>query len=148
MRILIVEDDHFKCRRLESFFLGENSLNLIFSATNLVDAVDRINEGSFDLIIVDMAIPSHPLVKGGGAPTSLLSGGVEVLLNLSFKKRKEPCIVVTQFPDIKISGEFYDLIEASNILNDRFKCNVLSCIEYKEDNDTWEDKLRKILEGL
>ncbi|WP_417528998.1 response regulator [Marinomonas shanghaiensis] len=148
MKILIVEDDQFKCQRVEEFF-RINYEKIDFNiAENLVDAIESIRNNSFDLIIVDMAIPSHPLVKGGGAPTSLLSGGVQVLLKLSFMKRKDPCIVLTQFHDMKISGQYYDLDKATHVLNENLKCNVLSCIEYKDGDDAWENELERSLGNI
>lgn len=141
MEILVIEDDNFKSHSITSYFMERDSSNQLSYAESLVDAIDIINEKVFDLIIVDMSIPSHPTERGGGSPTSLLSGGIEILLKLSFKKRKDPCVVLTQYPDIKISGEFYDLEDASLILNERFNCNVIACLEYKEDSVVWQNNL-------
>ncbi|MBF4437269.1 response regulator, partial [Vibrio anguillarum] len=107
--ILIIEDDSFKADSLEQFLIQYNSKADIKIAGSLAEAINSVNREVFDLILVDMAIPSHPSVAGGGAPTSLLTGGIDVLLELNYLNRKDPCIVVTQYPDIDISGKFYDL---------------------------------------
>lgn len=148
MDVLVIEDDNFKSNSITTYFMSKDSSNQLTYAESLVDAIDRVNEKKFDLIIVDMSIPSHPIEVGGGSPTSLLSGGIEILLKLSFKKRMDPCIVLTQYPDIKISGDFYDLEDASAMLNEKFKCNVISCVEYKEDSAIWQKELDTLLEGL
>ncbi|VCX69126.1 hypothetical protein [Klebsiella quasipneumoniae] len=38
-------------------------------------------------------------------------------------------IVVTQYPDIDISGKFYDLTQAKIEFKTQLGCNVMACIE-------------------
>ncbi|WP_154172957.1 response regulator [Vibrio metoecus] len=146
--ILIVEDDSFKADSLKSFLLGFHSQSQIQVVGSLVEATAIINKKVFDLILVDMAIPSHPSVAGGGAPKSLLTGGIDVLLELRYLNRSEPCIVVTQYPDIEISGSYYDLNKATNELKVQLDCNVIACIEYKEGDSSWEESLKNILDSI
>lgn len=143
--ILIIEDDSFKADSLKHFISDFYSQSKIQVVGSLVEAIAIINEQNFDLVLVDMAIPSHPSIAGGGAPTSLLTGGIEVLLELRYLDRIDPCIVVTQYPDIEISGSYFDLEEATDELKAQLDCNVLACIEYKEGDSSWEEELKTIL---
>jgi CheY-like chemotaxis protein len=141
MNILIVEDDEHKVNSislvLRSFFYNFNPVH----APSLYDARMAITNDNFDLILVDMAIPSHPVEIGQGSPISYLSGGIEVLLELSFLERKDPCIVITQHPTIEISGNFYNTFDSRKILKERLDCEVLDCIYYDESTNDWKNKL-------
>ncbi|MFW9710790.1 response regulator [Vibrio parahaemolyticus] len=146
--ILIIEDDSFKADSLFQFLVGYYSDPEIKVAGSLAEAINIVNSDVFDLILVDMALPSHPSVIGGGAPTSLLTGGIDVLLELNYLERNDPCIVVTQYPDIDISGKFYDLAQAKVEFKSQLGCDVMACIEYKEGESSWQEHLKTILDDL
>lgn len=144
-KVLIVEDDNFKAESLKNFLLRINNQTNVKIVGSLVEAVQAVNDNVYDLVLVDMAIPSHPPVVGGGAPISLLTGGIEVLLELSYLDRNDPCIVVTQYPDIEISGRYYDLKQAVSEFKNQLGCDVKACIEYQEGNLSWEAELKRVL---
>jgi len=143
--VLIIEDDEFKAKSLRDYILSRDEYDNVYMASSLVEAVDSIKKSEYALILVDMAIPSHPVLMGGGSPISLLTGGLEVLMELSCMGRTEPCVVITQYYDIEISGEFYSLEEAKEEIFNQLGCSVLSCIEYKEGDDSWKLLLDKAL---
>ncbi|MGO2419012.1 MAG: response regulator [Vibrio casei] len=146
--ILIIEDDSFKADSLSYYFEKQEKSYNISLVGSLSEATEIVNEREFDLILVDMAIPSHPSVAGGGSPTSLLTGGIDVLLELNYLNRSDPCVVVTQYPDIKIADIYYSLQEAPNVLKSELGCEVIACIEFKEDNNTWESTLNEIVNKI
>ncbi|UVM51570.1 response regulator [Pseudomonas sp. B21-015] len=146
--VLIIEDDSFKANSLtehiEHVVTGAN----ITIATNLADAIEMVNKNTYTLIIVDMAIPSHPTVYGGGSPMSLLTGGLDILLELRELERDDPCIIVTQYPDIEICGDFYPLSKAKDEIKKLLDCDVVTCIAYSEGSTEWKvaitEELNKI----
>lgn len=146
--ILIIEDDSFKADSLSCFFEKQTENYSVNIVGSLVEATEIVNEREFYFIIVDMAIPSHPTVAGGGSPTSLLNGGIDVLLELNYLNRSDPCVVVTQYPDIKIADNYYNLQEAPSVLKSELGCEVIACIEYKEENNNWENLLNEILNKI
>lgn len=146
--ILIIEDDSFKADSLSHYFERQGQNYNISLVGSLSEATEIVNEREFDLILVDMAIPSHPSVAGGGSPTSLLTGGIDVLLELNYLNRSDPCVVVTQYPDIKIADIYYNLQEAPNVLKSELGCEVIACIEYKEENNNWESILSEIIKKI
>lgn len=142
---LIVEDDEFKAKSLEDFILARNEFHKVNIASSLVEAIDALKAAEYGLIMIDMAIPSHPLKTGGGSPISLLTGGLEVLLELSSLERSDPCVIITQYPDVEISGKFYSLRKAKAEIERQLDCSVLLCIEYKEGSESWKVSLEKVL---
>ncbi|KRV67108.1 response regulator [Pseudomonas citronellolis] len=146
--ILIIEDDSFKLNSLIEHIEKTIKGIQIHSATNLVDAIDLISKIECSAIIVDMAIPSHPTIIGGGSPMSLLTGGLDVILELKELKRNEPCIIITQYPDIEISGEFYPVSKAKEEIHKHLDCKVLTCISYSEGSNNWKSELTETLKTL
>ncbi|TKF78416.1 response regulator [Vibrio kanaloae] len=144
-KILIIEDDDFKAQSLRDVFSTQSHDYHVTHVGALSEAISEINENEYFLILVDMAIPSHPSKVGGGSPISLLTGGIDILLELQYLGRSDPCIVVTQYPDIEISQGFYGLDEAPAVLNSELGCSVLACIKYDDENNEWEKQLSEIL---
>ncbi|SGY89106.1 response regulator [Moritella viscosa] len=143
--VLIIEDDEFKANSLRDFMLSRDEFDEVKVVSSLVEAIDAINAERYKFILIDMAIPSHPLKIGGGTPISLLTGGIEVLLELNYLDRSDPCVIITQYPDIEISGQFYSLEQAKVEIEGQLECSVMSCIEYREGDDSWKKLLEKVL---
>lgn len=136
--VLIIEDDSFKANSLIEHIEYIIPDAVISIATNLTDAVEMVNNNIYSLIVLDMAIPSHPTVSGGGSPMSLLTGGLDILLELKELDRDDPCIIVTQYPDIEICENFYPLSKAKEEIKKLLDCDVVTCIAYSEGSAEWK----------
>ncbi|WP_323963368.1 response regulator [Aeromonas hydrophila] len=145
MKLLIVEDDDFKASRLKSFITNEYEKVQITISTNLVDAISAVDNDNFDIALIDMSIPSHPFKQGTGSPISFLNGGFDIIFELYYSKKNTFCIIITQYPEIEISGELFKTEGAEIIIKEKYKCDIAGCIQYSEDNDNWEIKLKEIL---
>lgn len=147
-RILIVEDDSFKSESLHAFVNGSIPHAKILCVSDVASAVHEVQKNNFDLILLDIALPSHPVVSGGGSPMSLLSGGLEIIFELHSLNRNDPCIVVTQYPEIEITGKFFPVISAAEAIRECFGCDVIACIQYSEESNDWELELSELLKNI
>lgn len=143
--VLLIEDDGFKADNIRHFLVEKITDVLFDQAVCLVDAVRYVNSKKYHLIIVDMAIPSHEGVQGGGSPMSLLNGGLEVILELDSLGRKDPCVVLTQFHEVEIAGVQYSVSEASDAIKNIINCDVAGCVQYADDSDVWKAQLLSII---
>lgn len=148
MKILIIEDDDYKLERIKTFAKKEFNSVVMTTSENLKVALEAIAEDSYDLIFVDMAIPSHPTKAGQGTPVQFNTGGLSVLMELAAMNRKDPCIIITQYPDIEISGEYIPLDQVKEKLPLLLECEVMACIFYDEDNDVWQDELTAVFKDV
>lgn len=148
MDILIIEDDDYKLERLKIFASVELENLTISTSESLKEALEAIGKNTFDLIFVDMAIPSHPTIAGQGTPVSFNTGGLEVLMELAAMGRSDPCIIITQYPDIEISGEYIPIGDVKTKLPLLLECEVAACIFYEEDSNTWEAELKKVFRDI
>ena len=146
--ILIIEDDNFKAESLESFFSEFIPFCKIKIRTNLVESIEIISQQEFDWVMVDMAIPSHPIVSGEGAPVSFLTGGLDIILELQALNRQDRCIIVTQYPEIEVCGQFFNIKDATEEINKSLGCSIVGCVEYAESDAGWKDNLKVLMLDL
>lgn len=137
MRVLILEDDSFKSDRLTALVLAHAKSADVSCVSDVATAIITVAQVKFDLIVVDMALPSHPVVSGGGAPMSLLTGGLEILFELSSLGRTDECVIITQYPEIEIAGKFYVVDQAAAAIKEHFCCEVVGCLQYSEETVEW-----------
>ncbi|MFB3238733.1 response regulator [Aeromonas salmonicida] len=145
MKILIVEDDDFKASSLTSFMEKSYNKATIKISNNLADAMSAVENDDFDIALIDMSIPSHAFKQGTGSPISFLNGGFDIIFELHYAKKTTFCIIITQYPEIEISGELFKTEGAESLIKDKYKCEVAGCIRYSEDNDDWAIKLKETL---
>lgn len=146
MKILVIEDDNFKADSISNFLSLKFVNSSIIVKTNLAESIEIINLENFNFVMVDMAIPSHPIVSGEGAPISFLTGGLDIILELNALERSDKCIILTQYPEIEISGQFYHINEAKDMIKELLGCSVLGCFEYSENGTNWKTSLENLLD--
>lgn len=144
-KVLIVEDDSFKLDDLRAFVEGSIKQATITQALDVASAVEELELNVFDLLIIDMALPSHPVISGGGSPLSLLSGGLELLFELRYMQRNDDCIIITQYPEIEISGRFFPVSSGVAAIREHFGIQIVACLEYSESSNEWKYDLEKLL---
>jgi hypothetical protein len=62
--------------------------------------------------------------------------------------RDDPCIIITQYPDIEISGNYVPISSVKQMLPSLLECEVAACVLYEEDSDNWKIELRQVLGEL
>lgn len=147
LNIALVEDDPFKLRLLEAELgriCGEATIR---AAGSVQSAVALIGSMRFDLVILDIALPSHDSSPQGPAPLSMPSGGLEVLYELSYENRSEPVIIITQYPEIEIDHKLLSLDAAGEEFSRMLDVNIVGVVYFEEDAGEWGKDLRSILEG-
>ena len=145
MEILVIEDDEHKFSEMESLIRNCAPQSRICRSLSLVEARKSIRDHLYDLVIIDMAIPSHTPEKGEGAPISLLNGGIDIVLEISLSQRDDRCVIVTQYPDIEISGDFFPVNAARSELARKLQCEVEACIYYEHNSEAWKGELKKLI---
>ena len=150
MKILLVEDDDFKSSAIMK--LAEELVdNLDFIVkTNVYDAQGYLYRRTQDLpdkIILDMSLPMHSPKVGEGDPLSMLVGGLEVLFLIKSEGLIEiPLVILTQYPDIEIEGEYVPIVEAAQRIEDVYEIPNVSVVNYINDEVSSDAKWKVELE--
>ena len=143
MRILIVEDDEFKAEQLRPILCGRGEIVLVQSVR---EAVVLVLKTDFNLIILDMALPTFTksLLSSGG--TAQAQGGMEVIRALKSRRASVPIIIVSQYPDLEIEGSFLALQSCPAILRERYDVKLIGAVLFDFDDRSWEERFRGLLE--
>lgn len=146
--ILVVEDDPFKFGELQRLIREAQPTLGVISALSVKEAVSALAEREYKCILLDIALPSHSLDKGQGAPMSLPSGGTEVLMELSYLDRRDPVIIVTQYPEIEVEGRLYPLSRVKKVINELMNVSLLGVVRFDRLSDKWRPELDCLLRSL
>ena len=144
-RVLIVEDDSFKAKDLRDHV---GRAHRVTTVSSVRDAVVRVLEDQFDLILLDMALPTFKSDVLSASGTSQAQGGVEVLRAIKSRGLKTPVIVVSQYPDFEVDGSFLSLMSSPAILSERYGIDVVGAVIYDFQDDNWSDQLKEALSEL
>ena len=136
-RILVVEDDEYKASDIIK--TAQSVLNgvAIERAASVTSALTMIHDHTFDLVILDMSLPTFDISGPGGGGSPEGQGGIEVLRLARRVKNQSKFVVVTQYPDIEVEGREVSLSLAAAKLSQTFKLQVLGCLLYDFDDDEW-----------
>jgi CheY-like chemotaxis protein len=145
LNVLIIEDDSFKYDNISEFLKSQFNKIHIDKATNLYDAMQNISKTNYELILVDMSIPSHPITPGSGSPINLLDGGIEIIVQLKLRNEFADCIIVTQYPEVESCGESYPIKDVKKALHDFLDIKIIGCIQYMDGSNEWKFEIREML---
>lgn len=142
MKILIVEDNQKKLKNLRKWI--ENTIDKadVEEAISYTSGVRKIYEGGWDLVLLDMSLPTYDITpqEQGGDKKPL--AGKEIMRRMIFRKISTPVIIVTQFET------FGDKEISINSLNEEFVKEYSSIwrgtINYDEIKMTWIEELNRI----
>lgn len=140
-RILVVEDEEHKTNdllaRLEKSGIAAQQPDVV---TNVRDAVLRVSSNPYDLIILDMALPT--LEKKTDDHSSIMAqpnGGIEILRTLSALDRSTSIVIVTQYPELVINGERAKPAQVPAIVRRLYGQNVVGTVIYSYRSPEWEN---------
>lgn len=140
MRVLLIEDEEHKANDLTVRLRAAGiSAGDTVQVGGVRQAVLKVTDSVFDLVVVDMALPtfsdSADNISGG---TAQAVGGIEVLRALSAAGISTKIIIVTQYPDIIVGGNRVKLGQAARVLSKQYKQQVLGAVLYSYKTPEWE----------
>ncbi|TKF78415.1 5'-methylthioadenosine/S-adenosylhomocysteine nucleosidase [Vibrio kanaloae] len=122
MNILVVEDGQEKLKVILETIESTNSSISTTTCTNVIDFVGHISSKNFDLIVIDLLLPTHSKVEAQDT-SSLI---VEKLRDYDSHNVHTPVIALTAFSEV--AEENFKLLNLHNI-------NVIT---YSQDGDEWK----------
>lgn len=145
-----MEDEPHKKEELvasiDAFFKGSAKLTY---ANSVHAAYSEVSQHCFDLIILDMALPTFTAEENTGERGfDQAQGGVEVLRALKSRNKKSKIIIITQYPDITFGGRRLRLSEAPKILSQRYDQVVVGSVLYKYRSPSNHNKLTELLKKI
>lgn len=144
MRVLIVEDDPFKRKSLQGELTRHITADLVVEAGSLQEAMLAVSEYEFDLVLLDMAIPSHSGGLGAADTYSQPVGGLDILMHLAFNDNRVAVIIMTQHPTVEYNREHIPLRDVQKALGADGVDIVVDVILFDEDG-AWTEPFARAL---
>lgn len=138
--ILLVEDDGFKEEPLSAAIRAARPDCSLDVGRTVQQAVELVRGQGYDLIVLDMSLPSHEIRPGGAQPISQPSGGLEVLLELSYDQRSDKVVIVTQYPEIEFEGRMHSLTAFPKAMRRLLHVNLAAVIGFSLRSDQWRSR--------
>ena len=148
MNVLLIEDDDFKAQQV-SLFLRKNIPDVSLQEAKSVHAGSRaLRQQSYDLLLLDMSLPTYTIVAGEAGWRPQGFGGRDVLRNLERQGLTLPVIVITQFERFESGDEEIDISTLRAQLEREHSSNFLGLIYFDATTDSWQAELSEILASL
>lgn len=146
MKILIVEDDSNKRSHLVRLVRETVPGVVIEERGSYQSGLAAALEDPFDLLILDMSMPTYDVRTGSGG-THRHFAGRDILRELQRKRRKTRAIIVTQFESFGSGGNRRTLDELKAELSALYADVYDSTVYYHAGQSDWREQLgRRIRE--
>ena len=109
MNILIVEDDGHKIDDIQGFLSSLDNHHQLTIERSVRGGVLEVYENNYQLVILDMALPTFDQENKSSGGMSQPQGGLELIRTLSAIGKDLRIVILTQYPDIEIDGQTYDV---------------------------------------
>jgi CheY-like chemotaxis protein len=148
MEILIVEDDENKRTQTSGFISNLVPGVRIVTANALQSGLRKIISGHFDLIILDMSMPTFDidLHEDGGRMQAY--AGREILWQMERREIEVPVLVLTQFDVFGKGDDALTLRELDETLRTTHPNTYKGLVYYDVAMGTWKEKLRNAIREL
>ncbi len=146
MKILVVDDYEEKLNEIEKFIILEFSDFQVNKRRSYQSGLKEILTEEYDLILLDMSMPTYDISKGEKGGNKKPFAGKEILRQMQRKKIDSPVIIITQF---KTFGEAPNSLSI-NELNLELKnfANYIDTVIYVYGNVMWKKDLKKLINEL
>ncbi|KTC32927.1 chemotaxis protein CheY [Pseudomonas sp. ABAC21] len=146
MRIFIIEDDLLKLGRIHEYLSNTCSDAVIDCFGSYNSGLRACEQGSPDLVILDMALPTFDRKPNKREGRLRPLGGYDLLSKLDLKDLPIKAIVVTQLTDFGDGDEKMSFSEITSICQDEFPNHFLGSVYFAQSNTDWQNDLQTILD--
>ena len=145
MRILIIEDDEFKQKRLEQVVREFQPDAEVLVERSVNSGLKGIFGCNPDLILLDMSLTTFDVgpSEAGGRPQNF--GGIEILRQMDRRDIKKPVIVITQHEKFATANQEIHLSTVYKELRLLYGDVFCGLIYYNSATGNWEKNLKLLI---
>jgi len=102
---------------------------------------------TFDLVLLDMQLPNFDIKPGEDGYKFRKLAGIDILRELTRKKKKCKVVVITQFETFGEGESYIDLANLKQMLKCEFSSMYIETVFYSPDNSLWQKELLNIIKN-
>lgn len=148
MRILIIEDDENKRVQLSQHLSEIIPNEAVFLERSLQSGIRKIRSEKFDLIILDMTLPTYDVSPDEPGDDTHIFGGREFLSQMERFDIETPVIVFTQFEVFGKPPNEMRLEDLDRELADEYSRTYTGAVYYHAAINSWKEELNKKLSKI
>lgn len=144
MRVLIVEDNNNKLKQIRNLIENKYADCQVVEAYSFNSGVKRVFENNWDLVILDMSLPTYDITHTESGGDKKPVAGKNIMKRMLNRKINSPVVIITQFEtfdDDKISLDTLNK-EFNEFYNQIWKGTIYY------GNDEWKLVFKKLLDKL
>ncbi len=145
MKILIIDDSEYKVKKVSNLIDNikkDKKLNYKV-AHSYSSGLKNLLEEKFDLLILDMSMPTFDKTNNESGGRFRIFGGREIVRQLKREKKLLPFIVLTQYNKFDDSNKIKSLEEIEELFSSKFKDYHLKTIYYDTSSTKWRNLLEE-----
>jgi CheY-like chemotaxis protein len=142
-RILLVEDDDYKCKVIQEFVTTRTSTPLNHVCKSINSAMQTLENETYTLVLLDMSLPWTNRVDSSGAAESF--GGLEVMSFIDRMELAIKVIVITQFERLGTGDNTMDISSLTHKLQDEMPEMFIGLVYFNSTSSDWKVKLSDLL---
>jgi CheY-like chemotaxis protein len=142
MRILLIEDEDPKRNNISEFVSNAYQPHQLEFARSVRTAIFSIEEEIFDIVLLDMSLPTFDVdsTEPGGRPQPF--GGIEVMRHMELYGLTIPTIVITAYEAFVKSGRKVDLEALAEELRAEHTNVFHGLVYYNSVTGAWKEQLQ------
>jgi CheY-like chemotaxis protein len=147
MKVLLIEDDEYKAKQIQDFLTSKVKIpaESIYVCRAYQSGMESISKNIFDLILLDMSMPSFDVMPTRSPGRHRPYGGKDVLAEMKRKGFFIPTIIVTQFSIFGEGEERMDGNQLNELLEKGFPEMYLGMVHYNASMRNWKDSLLELI---
>lgn len=146
MEILFIEDDEPKLAQVFEFLEATYDAAQITVSKSLNSACKKVDAGTFDVILLDMSIPTFDGGKTANASGRQRTyGGRDFLMYMWEMEFEAPIIVITQFKDFPGDDGTVNMPELHDQMRRDFPTLYRGYVYFEHNSDAWKLSLARLL---
>lgn len=147
MNLLLIEDDQHKSKQIIDFIDETFMYNSIVLKKSYQSGLKEILTNQYDIVLLDMQLPNFDIKPGEDGYKFRKLAGVDILKELTRKKKKCQVIIITQFETFG-EGEYYiNLSNLKQMLKIEFLDIYIDTVFYSPDNSLWQKELTLLIKN-
>lgn len=146
IKIILIEDDSKKIEDIREYVMNILGCEILTIKESYQSGIREILKNDFDLLLLDMSIPTFdksPSESGGHYEKF---GGYNVLKEITRKKRPIKTILITMFDDFGESDLSITLSQIDQSLKEEFPELYIGSVFYNAKENKWQEELRNLIQ--
>ncbi|MFC7339605.1 response regulator [Haloferula chungangensis] len=148
MKVLIIDDSNAKITALREVVFKSLNGSKVVVRRSFQKALQEIERESYDIVLLDMTIPTTERSDGRFEGRTRYFGGRELLGEMDLLDYDAKVVIVTQFDRFDDGVETIEFRDLMNKLEQEFQGLLIGTVFYTSISDRWVVEIEKILKDI